>query len=119
MAKGSKRTAIREDRSSGTISLPAPAPHLLCWNQNDLASDTLPALAVPDAGVNETLPLGDAFSFLRFSDAKDANRDGRIVDFGADILVSCFRRLIPGIFDAGEKLSFTRKAAVDIGGDES
>jgi len=91
MAKGSKRTAIPERRSSGTISLPAPSPHLLCRNHNDLAGDTLPAPAVPDPGVKETVPLGAAFSFLRFSDAKDAHRDGRVaVDFGADILVSCF-----------------------------
>ena len=80
-------------------------------------ADTLPALAVRDPGVNKRLPLG-AFPFLRFSYAKDANRDGRIVDFGADILVSCFRQLIRGIFDAGEKLSFTCKAAVDMDGDE-
>jgi hypothetical protein len=41
-------------------------------NESYLTRDALPGFAVSDPGINEALTLGDAFSFLGFSDAKDA-----------------------------------------------
>jgi hypothetical protein len=47
---------------------------LLCRNESDLTGDALPGLALSDPGVDEASTLGEAFSFLGFSDAKNANR---------------------------------------------
>jgi len=55
---------------------PAGRCLLLGRDQNHLARDALPGLAVSDPGVNEAVTLRDALSVLGFFAAKGANRDG-------------------------------------------
>jgi hypothetical protein len=87
--------------------------------EDDLAGDALPGGVFFDPSVYEVLMLSDGFSFSGFPDTKDTSSDGGVaVDFGADILVNRFCRLVRGIFNAGEKLAFASEATVGIDGDE-
>ena len=112
---GDGLVAVSEQRGAKKARLRGGWLGLFRGDQSHLTGDALPGLALSDPSVDKALTLRDAFSFLGFADAKDANGDGRIaVDFGADIFIGRFRRLVGRILNAGQELPFAGQAAIDI-----
>src|SRR6267142_5874627 len=88
-------------------------------NESGLARYTLPALALLDPGIGETLAMHVRFAFLRALDAKDSDDHGGVaVNLNIHLLVDRLRRLVGRVFDAGKEFAFGRDAAVVFNCDE-